>query len=83
MCMGLLDKLVANIEEYGGESIAFICIEYCCTEGGGQGVNKAAFQQLFQMVKQFCESVKMLTAQVTNLATARKPPETAGAPPTE
>ena len=63
MCMGIPDQLVNSIREYG-DGIAFICTECRTGSGGGGIVSDSAFKQLFLTVKEVCETVQTLSAQV-------------------
>lgn len=65
MCVGLPDQLIAAIQEYGGDAVAYKCTD--CRASSDLGVDKDAFKQLYQTVKTLCETVKSLSAQVGTL----------------
>ena len=66
MCVGLPDDLVKSISDYGGDGISFICSE-CRLSGSGDKINNSSIKQLFETVKNLCQTVSILSADVKKL----------------
>ena len=65
LCLGIADTVIGSIKS-NPDAIAFICtqcrsaVSSSVNSATSQGVNQAAFNQLFQTVKKLCESVSVL-----------------------